>query len=257
VRGLPALLAAAAVFMAGWAAGCAGPERARKELTLGPGAVMRLVKARAEAVRTLRGEGVVTIESPEQSGSSGFNLNLRKPDSILVNLSGPFGIRFGTLLFSRREFIFYNYQDNYAWVGKSDGTTLHSMFNLRMTFDEVMRAFTGEFLSPGEAEPDSFSTDGESYVLAYRSGAALTEYRVDGQDYFIRSYRVVDGEGRPTLTAMASEPEETDGTVTARLLRVVFPAERRSISVAYSDMEINAGVECSFAIPRSADIFRR
>ncbi len=219
--------------------------------------MLELVRQRSETVRTLRGEGVVTIESPEQSGSSSFSLNLRKPDSILVSLSGPFGIRFGTLLFSREQFIFYNYQDNYAFVGKSDGSTLHSMFNLRMTFDEVMRAFTGEFLAPGAGTPDSFTTDGESYVFTYRTGAGRKEYRVDGQDYFIRSYRVIDSAGRPTVTAIASEPEETDGTITARLLRVVFPVERRSISVAYSDLEINHGASCSFTVPKSADIFNR
>jgi outer membrane lipoprotein-sorting protein len=239
-------------------AGCATTTPARRDFTLATDSVIELVRLRGDAVRTLRGEGVVTIESPEQSGSSSFNLNLKKPDSILVNLSGPFGIRFGTLQFSRDRFTFYNYQDNYAFIGKSDGTTLHSMFNLRMTFDEVMRAFTGEFLAPGTGRPDSVWTDAESYVLTYRSaGGGRKEYRVDAADYFVRSYRVIDSSGRPTLTAMASEPEETDGTVLPRLLRVVFPEERRSISVAYSDVEINREASCSFTIPKSADIFYR
>ncbi|HLF14362.1 MAG TPA: DUF4292 domain-containing protein [Bacteroidota bacterium] len=253
MRCLPALVIASALFLAG----CGAATRARKELTLPPDRVMELVRQRSEMIRTLTGEGVVTIESPEQSGSSSFSLDLKKPDSILVSLSGPFGIRFGTLFFSRDRFIFYNYQDNYAFVGKPDGTTLHSMFNLKMTFDEVMRAFTGEFFAPGAGAPDSFAADGESYVFTYRAGESRTEYRVDAQDYFVRSYRVLDASGRPTLTAMASEPEETEGTVTPRLLRVVFPAERRSISIAYSGMEINREAACFFSIPKSADIFYR
>ena len=239
------------------APGCATSLRAKRELTLAPERVMEMVRQRIDAVGTLRGEGVVTIESPEESGSSSFTLNLKKPDSILVNLSGPFGIRFGTLQFTRAQFVFYNYQDNYAFVGKSDGSTLHSMFNLRMTFDQVMRAFTGEFFAPGAAAPDSFSTDGESYVFSYRNGAEREEYRIDGQDYFVRSYRVIDPEGRATLTATAAEPEEDDGLVTPRLLRVVFPRERRSISVAYSEVEVNREASCSFTVPKSADIFQR
>lgn len=249
----PALIIAGALCLAG----CGQTARAKKELTLSPETVGALVRERSEAIRTVKGEGVITIESPEQSGSSSFVLNLRKPDSVLVDLSGPFGIRFGTLLFSRDRFVFHNYQDNYAFVGTSDGTTLHSMFNLQMTFDEVMRAFTGEFLPPGAGAPDSFSTDGESYVLTYRSGASRTEYRVDGQDYFVRSYRVIGADGRATLTAMASEPEESGGAVTPRLLRVVFPVERKSISVAYSELEVNRAVSCAFSIPKSADIYQR
>jgi outer membrane lipoprotein-sorting protein len=247
-----ALITSALLF-----AGCATSLRTARELTLDPDTVKEMVRRRIDAVGTLRGEGVVTIESPEESGSSSFTLDLKKPDSILVNLSGPFGIRFGTLQFTRERFVFYNYQDNYAFIGKSDGSTLHSMFNLRMTFDQVMRAFTGEFFSPGATAPDSFSTDGESYVFTYRLDGGRTEYRVDGRDYFVRSYRVIDSSGRATVTATASEPEEDDGVVTPRLVRVVFPAERRSISVAYSEVEINREAGCSFTLPKSADIYQR
>jgi outer membrane lipoprotein-sorting protein len=253
VRWLPAAIISSVLL----SAGCATSLRAKRDLTLDPGRVMELVRQRLDAVSTLRGEGVVTIESPEESGSSSFVLNLKKPDSILVNLSGPFGIRFGTLQFTRERFVFYNYQDNYAFVGRSDGSTLHSMFNLRMTFDQVMRAFTGEFFAPGAAPPDTFSVDGESYVFTWRSAEGRTESRVDGQDWFVRSYRTIDSAGRPTLTATATEPEEDDGVVTPRLLRVVFPVERRSISVAYSEVEINREASCSFTIPKSADIFHR
>lgn len=253
MRGAAALILGSALV----AGGCATSVRARKELTLPPERVLELVRARHEALSTLRGEGVVTIESPEQSGSSSFRLNLKKPDSILVNLSGPFGIRFGALSFSRDRFVFYNYQDNYAFVGKSDGSTLHAMFNIRMNFDEVMRAFTGEFIAPGTAAPDSFSTDGESYVLTYRRGSGKTEYRVDGQDHFVRSYREIDDAGRATLTAIASEPEESDGRIFPRLVRVIFPTERRSISVAYSGIQANRGAACHFEIPPTADVFDR
>jgi outer membrane lipoprotein-sorting protein len=248
---------AALITSALLAAGCATSLRTTRELTLDPDTVKEMVLRRIERVGTLRGEGVVTIESPEESGSSSFTLNLKKPDSILVNLSGPLGIRLGTLQFTRERFLFYNAQDNYAFVGKSDGTTLNSMFNLPMTFDEVMRAFTGEFFAPGAAPPDSFSTDAESYVFTYAVDGGRAEYRVDGRDYFVRSYRVIDSAGRATLTATASEPEEDDGVVTPRLLRVVFPAGRRSISVAYSEVEINREAACSFTLPRSADIFQK
>jgi hypothetical protein len=253
VRWLPAAVIAGSILLAG----CATSLRTTRELALTPDSVMEMVRRRIDAVGTLRGEGVVTIESPEESGSSSFTLNLKKPDSLLVNLSGPFGIRFGTLQFTRDRFVFYNYQDNYAFVGKSDGSALHSMFNIRMTFDQVMRSFTGEFFEPRAGAPDSFATDGESYVFTYRSDGGKSEYRVDGRDYFVRSYRVIDSSGRPTLTAIASEPEEDDGVVTPRLLRVVFPEERRSISVAYSELEINAQAACSFTVPKSADIFNR
>jgi len=253
VKWIPGAFIASALL----AAGCAAPAHATRELTLGPAQVVERVEGRSDRIRAVKGDGVLTIESPEQSGSSSFDIRLKKPDSMLVSLSGPFGIRLGVLSFSRDRFVFYNYQDNYAFVGKSDGSTLHDMFNLRMKFDEVLRAFTGEFFVSGDDSLDSFTTGGGAYILTYRSGETKREYRVDGADYFVRSYRVLDAGGRPTLTAMASEPDETDSMVIPRLLRVIFPAERRSITVAYSGIEINVPVSCSFTLPKSADIFYR
>jgi len=226
-------------------------------MTLGAAQVVGRVEGRSEMIRSAKGEGVVTIESPEESGSSSFEMALRKPDSILVSLSGPFGIRFGALSFTRDRFLFYNYQENYAIVGKSDGSTLHAMFNLRMKFDEVMRAFTGEFFASQGDSLETFTAGSEEYILVYRSGAERKEYRVDGGDYFVRSYRVLDPDGHPTLTAIASDPDQTGPMVIPRLLRVIFPDERRSITVAYSDMEVNLPVSCSFTVPESADIFYR
>lgn len=238
-------------------AGCAPSARIKRELTLTPVQVIDLIRRRSAEIRTLRGEGSLTIESPEQSNSSSFTLGLKKPDSLLVNLSGPFGIRFGTLLFSRTEFVFYNYQDNYAFIGKSDGSTLHAMFNLRMNFDEVIRAFTGDFFSSPAESLISFSNDSLSYILTYRDGPRAVEYRIDGEYHYVSAYRVLDASGRSTLTAIAEEPEEFGQLVVPRLLRVIFPLERRSITVAYSDMEIGVPVRCSFTVPRSADIFYR
>jgi hypothetical protein len=239
------------------AAGCGPPARATRDLTLGAAQVVERVVGRGEMIRSVKGDGVVTIESPEQSGSTSFEMTLRKPDSLLVSLSGPFGIRFGVLSFSRDRFVFYNYQDNYAFVGASDGSTLHEMFSLRMTFDEVLRAFTGEFYASRGDSLESFTVGDGTYILVYRSGGDRREYRVDGQEYFVRSYRVLNESGRAVLTAIASEPDEAGSMVIPRLLRVIFPEERRSITVAYSGMEINVPVSCSFTLPKSADIFYR
>jgi len=249
--------AAAAIACGLSAAGCATSLRGTRDLDLPPDRVMEEIRARIEHVSTISGEGVVTIEAPEESGSSSFSLDLRKPDSVRVGLSGPFGMRLGTLQFTRSRFVFYNAQENTAFTGSSDGSALHRMFNIRMGFDEVMRAFTGEFFDPASGAPDSFATDDGEYVLSYRRDGGRAEYRIDGDDFFVREFRMTDAQGRATLEANASEPEEDGGVVTPRLLRVVFPLERRSISVAYSDVGVNGEVSCAFTVPKSARVVER
>ncbi len=119
-------------------AGCAPSAKVYKERTLAAAEVMRRVNERGQSISSLRGNGSITIETPEGSSSGSFDLSLKKPDSLLVELHGPFGIHVGTLLLSRERFLFYNNMDNTALVGKPDGRTLNSMFRLRM---ELMKFF--------------------------------------------------------------------------------------------------------------------
>jgi len=103
------------------------------------------VTARAKAITTLKGEGEITVESHDGSTSASFDVYLKKPDSVRVEFKGPFGLRVGTLLLTKDKFILYDRTENTAIVGTPDGKTLQSLFRLKMQFEEILSAFTGEF----------------------------------------------------------------------------------------------------------------
>ena len=237
---------------------CAPARKITVERTLSAETVLALVRSRNETIRTLKGSGTITVESPEASNSGSFDLSLKKPDSLRLEFSGPFGISVGSLMLSRREFFYYNRMNNTVTVGKPDGTTLKSLFRIRMRFDEVLNAFTGEF--PADTPADSrrsFSVEGGSYVVKYKADDGVREYHVDGDAYVVTSYRVADSYGKTVCTAFASDLDDAGAVVMPRFLRVVFPLERRSITIVYDDLAINQAVSCSFSLPRRAEIFYR
>ena len=185
-------------------------------------------------------------------------MNLKKPDSLRLELNGPFGIHFGTLTLSREKFLFYNWTEKRAVVGKPDGKTLNSMFRLHMQFDEVLHAFTGEFPVPiGTDSMERSSVEQGFYVLRYRSVDGTKEYRIDGDSFIVSSYRVLDTTGEPTLSAFALQLDEGDPIVMPRLLRVVFPKDHRSVTIAYDDIHLNDPVVCSFTLPKQAQVIYR
>ena len=231
----------------------------RHERTLSADEVVKLVNERNEKVRTLKGGGSITIESPEGSNNGSFDAMLKKPDSLCVELHGPLGIHIGSLFLSREHFIFYNRFDNTAVIGKPDGKTLRSMFRLKMQFDEVINAFTGEFpavLNGDSLERFSVSREG-AYVLRYRTPEGSKEYRIDGDAFFVASYRVFDRENNVVVNASAGDAEESDEIPMPRFLRIIFPLERRSITIAYDDVAVNEPVLCGFDIPPRAEIIQR
>lgn len=235
--------------------GCA-PHREiiKKERTLTADEVMRRVRVRAGFVKTLGGSGTITVETREASTSGSFDVVLKKPDSLRVEFHGPFGIHVGTLTVSRDQFVFFNRRENTAVIGKPDGSTLQSMFHLKIRCEELVNAFAGGF--PDADDHDSlagFSVDRDLYVLLFRNANGTKEYRVDGDDFLVMDYRTLDAQGTATLTGFISRTTEAGDVTMPSLLRIIFPNEHRSITIAYDDIRVNEPVDCSFVLPKNVE----
>jgi len=230
----------------------------KKVRTLPPEEVINRVLERNALIRTVRGNGEITVETREASNSGSFDVYLKKPDSLRVEFRGPFGIHFGTLALSSEQFLFYNRRNNTAIIGKPDGTTLQSLFHLKMRFDEILNAFAGEFpLHQNNGSLARFYVDQDLYVLEYRDGDGMREYRIDGDNFLVMSYRLLDVQGNSTLTAFASRTTDASDIPMSSLLRIIFPKERRSITIAYDDLQVNEPVACSFILPSQVEIINQ
>ncbi len=248
------MIAAAVVLLAG----CATTRKAAVDRTLLPDQIFAEVRNRNARVQTLQGEGLLTIESPEGSHNGSFDVRIKKPDSVRIELHGPFGVQAGTLLLSRDTFLYYNRMENIALTGRPNGRTLKSMFRLTMRFDEVLDALTGEF--PTAGEQDSLlatTTDDQGYHLRYRAHDETREYDVDGESFVVTGYRVFDKDGRKILNAESSRIRMSDSVPLPKLLRVVFPEEQRSVTIAYDAITINRPTECAFTLPPQAEVITK
>lgn len=229
--------------------GCAPKKELMKERTLSLREVSERVRQRGEAIRTLRGEGVVTVEAQERSNRGSFDVNLRKPDSVRIDFSGPFGLDVGTLALTRDNFVFYNRMENAAVTGVPDSATLNKLLNVSMGFEEILSVFTGELALAGpEDSLLSFGVQEGEYVASFRDGMLVKEIRVDGDAFVVTSFLLTDSEGISLVAANASRV--TGGEIPMpKLLRVIFPSKNRSITIAYDSFELNGEVDCSFALP--------
>ncbi len=239
-------------------AGCSATRESAVLRPMGADELFAQVRARNARVHTVQGSGLLTIESPEGAHNGGFEANVRKPDSVRVAVSGPFGVRAGTLLLSRDTFLYYNNLEHLAITGTPNGRALRSILPIRMQFDEILNALTGE--CPVAAAGDSLladSLDGKTYRLLYRTADGRKEYDIDGETFIVRGYRVYDRAGGALLTAESSRIRMSDSIPMPRLLRIVFPAQRRSVTIAYDAVDVNRPVDCAFTLPGDADVRRQ
>lgn len=246
------------VFLVAGFVSCTSTRKITYDRALSLKEVLKRVQERNDKIKTIQGKGTITVESSEKSNSGSFSVDLKKPDSLRMELHGPFGIRVGTLMLSREQFLFYNWMENTAVVGKPDGKTLNSLFRLKMQFDQILNAFTGEIQKEDDRDTlDGFTVENNLYIIRYHFGKVKKEYRIDGDAFIVTDYRITDENGETVITAHASEIEDFEDIPSPKFLRIIFQKERRSVTVAYDDLLFNENVTCSFNVPKQAEIIDR
>lgn len=225
--------------------------------TVTPQEIREVVERNHQNIRALLGNGRISVESPEIAQSGSFELALRKPDSVLVKLEGPFGLDIGSALVTREEFQFYNSFNNQLVTGPTNAQNLGRIFRLDLEFDDVLNLFTGGIFMPEDRlDPDDFAVEGEEFVMRYQRKGGSRVYWVDPETMLIVRVQFVDGQGRLVLEQRFSKFTTIDGITVPQYVRVTMYRERRMVSIAYSDLALNVPFQLSFRVPENASHIR-
>lgn len=243
------------ILLAGlFLAGCASKSVRYADRTVTADMLQERVSENQQRVKALTGTGTISIETSEMAQSGSFELTLKKPDSVLVKIEGPFGIDVGSALVTRNRFAFYYSFQNRLVEGPTNSANLSRVFQIPIDFDEVLNLFTGGlFHSEDRANPSDFSVEDEEFVMTYNSYTGTRKYRVDSQTMQIVKIQHFDGSGRLVLEQLFSKFQTLDGVTVPQYVRVTMVKERRRVSIAYSNLFINPSrLEFLFDVPRNA-----
>lgn len=220
-----------------------------------PGPVLAsLVKERAGRLKSLVGRGTISFDSPEMSGTAAFNSSIKKPDSMLVSLQGPFGIGVGTFFLSREHYVLYNSLENRVITGTPDAQSIRSIIPFEMTYDQILDAFSGLFSLPEEtAFPLRYEIVEERFLLSYPCGINRCTYWIDPSYLLVTRFEQRDEADRLIVEAVCSSLTEDDGVVAPKRIVVRFPDQDRKLSISYSTLMLNApNPPFAFSIPKNA-----
>lgn len=235
---------------------CSGPSEAVRLDTQKVSAVdlIRMVSERAERLRTLTGRGSVSVDSPEIAMTATFEVAIRRPDSLLVHLEGPFGITVGTFFLSPSAFIVYNSIQNSVTMGDPSQGALRSILPIELTSDQMMDAFCGVMSVPQSlGRPADYRVDDQRFLLVFAQQAGAISYWIDPEHLLVTGCRLTDSTGGTLLEVQVSRLQEFEGITLPRRIQVLMPANDRELSITYASLHPN-GTPPSFAftIPRNA-----
>ncbi len=220
--------------------------------------VHEIVHANQDRMQTATGEGTISVETTTMAQSGSFTLTLRKPDSLLVNLSGPFGIKVGSALLTRTNFWFYSGLENRLYSGDMTPQNLSRILRLNITFDDLLSLFTGGvFLQTDAGAPDDVGIEDDHYTFLYKSDNSSHKYFIDPQSLLISKIQYLDNQGKLLFEQRFVNFQTIDSAQIPFNIRIVQPKERRMVSVVYSDLTINTkDLEFTFVYPPNAERVR-
>jgi outer membrane lipoprotein-sorting protein len=212
------------------------------------------VRTNIERVQTLSGIGSIAVESPEMAGSGSFELALRKPDSVLLRLEGPFGISVGSALITRTSFLFFNSIENQLITGSTNPSNLSRYLRMNVSFDDLLNLFAGgAFFSEDEQQAGDLTTEQQHYLLTYRNSHGARQYWIDPETLLILKIQHLDAAGKLVAEQQYSNYRSVQGVSFPATVRLVLNTQRRILSLRYSQFDLNVPLPpFSLDIPANA-----
>ena len=223
-----------------------------------PDMVQRTVTVNRGRIQSMNGAGTITVESLEMAQSGSFELVLRKPDSILVKIEGPFGIHVGSALLTRSGFTFYNSIQNQLVTGSVNAANLNRIFRVNLTFDELLNLFTGgSFFEGDRNSPDSLTIEDNQFVMTYGNSDGTRRYWIDPATLLITKIQHTDTRGKLVLEERFEKFKAVGDASLPRQIRLTQHQAHRVVAVAFSSLAINTdAAPLVLEIPTNAERVR-
>jgi hypothetical protein len=221
-----------------------------------PRVLMERLRAGEHRVHTMTGSGTVSFEGPEVSGSAFFTVALRKPDSLLVRLEGPFGLDAGFLFLAQDTFVVYSSLENRLFRGHPSSARLRALLPVDVSPQQIVQAFAGAFI-PDRMSLPAGPAELEDDVLLLRAncdGGRCT-FAIDPVSMLVTRYLQYGEDGALIIEAQNSSIIEQDDCFAPRRISVTFPASRSALSVSYKSITLNdPSPSFAFRVPPSPSI---
>ncbi|MHB1048787.1 MAG: DUF4292 domain-containing protein [Bacteroidota bacterium] len=248
------LIISVATVSAGLLSGCSTDETVLPESSMAPEEIISRINAQPEAIQSFTAAGSIYVETPQMSQSAGFDLAVKKPDSVLITISGPFGITLGQGLFTKATFIAYSALNNTVYRGNSGAGIQSLPFFAGIDIDVMIDAMSGvRRFDNSFGEPDSFTVGTRSYIFTFRGNPRTTKFFVDARSYLItrvityRDDNTVLWEERYTYSAAAA------GQWQPSSVKVTVPDRSMSMELIYDEILLNGALpEFSIGYPNDA-----
>ncbi len=238
--------------------GCSTTTKITKEVQpLSAEMVMFNVREQYKKISTLQAEGTLSIESPSFSNSASFEMFAHRPDSLLIHITGPFGIDVASASIKKSTILFYNKLNN-EYIETDIEKELPVLFNLPINSKDIIDVFCAKKQLPTfSSQPDSFYYNNNDYTLVFnnKENNRQYNYRIDALSYTIISVQEKQQDGVVLQQEMYEYATNNDGTIIPRSVRIIQENLHSSFALLYDNVQTDVSLPSfSIKIPTNAKL---
>ncbi len=225
-------------------------------------AIKARVNSNSSLIQSLEASGIISFDSPENSGTGDIEIKIKKPDSVYVKIGGPFGISIAVALITRKDFVYYNVQENKVIMGPSTELNIGAILRIKVSFDELINSFTGSFHFQDESV-DSTAAESQNnlYVLQVNNSYGVEEYFIEPDKFTIQRYDMLDKDFKSRIEVGYSNysSESSNGKEINFPNKIVIrnPEKKQSVYLDYDSKDINnPDISITMKFPKSAKVVK-
>lgn len=195
--------------------GCVPSKPTEKVELLPSERLTKKLEANRRKIKSFEGTGSIDINTPEVNTTASFKVVMQRPDSVYIEVYGPFGIELAQALVTSNNYSFYDAMHNTLYKGSSNSGILRKIFKVDMSFSDLTDAFVGAVnLTPKlTQDPANYEIVYDKYVLTYIDSLtqAKTKYTVDIRDLVVTNYQLFANTGSLILEGNYSKFKIVNG----------------------------------------------
>ena len=239
------------LFLTLFLSACTSPKLALDTKKVSFNELLDFIQIEEDWLKTLKASCRISVDSEEFSGNFFANVYYIKKDSLLLSVSGPFGVQAGSLFIGKERFIFYNQMSNKFYNGSIKDFENKNLFQFPLKMRELINIFTAKENLPSMRIED-YKIDNGMYYINATNGSDKYNVWVDNSAGRIVKL-TVNRNDQIILTREYGDFVASGNSYFPRKIKMVRPEEKQAVSVYYTNLSINEAIDREDFIINIAD----
>ena len=192
-------------------------------------------------LETLRGNARMQVQMENMAYEANTEVKIQMPDSLHLKLEVMLGIDIGLFFGNRERFKLYSPQENILYSGSLDSVDLAKFFQIDLTYDDLLEAFTGTpKIIPGKTKP--VTIDDGKYKLITLTEEGLHRYWIDPEKFVVTRYQFFNRKGSLRMEKEFKRFKKYDDIYLPRIIQIKKPHLKQYFNLFYTNHNVNKKV---------------